>query len=249
MERIRKVLIPYILWTLLYSVLSHVKSFSDIPAAFIYNLVTAKAAAMMYYVPVYNQLTLLIPFVDKLARSRVWLVGLIISPLIFGFTADKYLSTIMSVSCLGWFIYFYLGYLLGNSLFLIRISNKALFLFWAFSICLQIAEGYWYYTMGNINCGTQLKLTAVLSGMLFVILAFRYITSEQVFRSKIIECVGNISFGIYFSHIAIMRMIKLLPVMDLMRFPINAIIVVIVSSACVIAGNKLFGRYGKYLAL
>ena len=73
-------------------------------------------------------------------------------------------------------------------------------------------EGYWYYSMGIINCGTQLKLTAVLSGTLFCILAFKYIEIDFPGRPFFLLLIlGNHSFGIYFSHLFIKKLLSLVP--------------------------------------
>lgn len=70
-------------------------------------------------------------------------------PLIMKVNFNYYIEIIMSVSCVGWFIFYYLGYLLGNGLLEIRFSTAKIAVMWAFSIALQIAEGYWYMSMGG----------------------------------------------------------------------------------------------------
>ena len=209
---------------------------------------------------VYCEFTLLIPVIDKLAKSKFKYLVFAISPLemivmrllpqVAGYEINTYISLIMSVSCLGWFSYFYLGYLLGNGLLKINFANKKLYILLVISMMLQIAEGYWYYLMGNQNCGTQLKLSSVLTGCIFMIIAYNIIESEKYREVKPLYSLGECSFGIYFSHIAIMSVLNHIPhYSELIIFPLNAIIAVLISFIFVLVGKRLLGKNSKYLAL
>ena len=133
-KRIMKVAIPYVIWTIFYTVLHSIKSPASIPANFVVNLISARAAGVMYYVFVYCEFTLLIPLIDRFAKSRYKYLGFIISPveiivmrllpLLMGFEMNRYLTIIIDVSCLGWFTYFYLGYMIGNYIIEVKWSVK-----------------------------------------------------------------------------------------------------------------------------
>lgn len=137
-KRIVKVMIPYILWTLIYVALYNLRTPKTILRTVLVALVKGDAAAMMYYVFVYCEFTLLIPMIDKLARSKCKYVGFIITPveiilmrlgpMLMGYQIGGTLKAVMHVSCLGWFTYFYLGYLLGNNLLELRLKNQDLIL-------------------------------------------------------------------------------------------------------------------------
>lgn len=259
-KRIVKVVIPYIIWTFIYVVISNIKNPSAIPMAYIKTLLTANSAAIMYYIFVYCEFTLLIPLIDKLARSKYKYLGFFIIPLeiifirliplVCGITINKHLAIISSVSCLGWFTYYYLGYLIGNGLVQIKVQTKNLFILWCGAIALQIAEGYWYLSMGETNCGTQIKLSSILAGSLFALLAYKFIMNKKHFEQKILFKLGEISFGIYFSHLAVMMVLNKVPYYEAFAiYPINAVLVIICTSACVYVGRKVLGKYAKYLAL
>ena len=172
---------------------------------------------MMYYVFVYCELTLLIPIIDRIARSkfRYWafaispveIILMRLIPLVLRIELNNYVKMIMSISCLSWFSYYYLGYLLGNSIVKLKCSTQRLVFWWIVAIVLQIAEGYFYYLMGESNCGTQLKLSAILTGNLFCMIAFKFISQNRIVRVNVLYLLGNASFGIYFSHIAIMMVL------------------------------------------
>lgn len=259
-KRILKVAIPYIIWTLIYVVIGNIKTLSSIPVSYLNDLLTGRSAAIMYYIFVYCEFTLLTPLIDKLARSKYKYFGFAIAPieiicmrlipLIVGYEINKYVSIVMGISCLGWFAYYYLGYLLGNNMIELNLSIFKISFLFVSAIVLQILEGYWYLLMGETNCGTQLKLTSILAGVLFAILSFRFVNSGKNPNIKILYLLGNNSFGIYFSHLAVMSILIHIPYYTkFVIYPFNAIIAIIVSLACVFIGKKLLGKYSKYLAL
>ena len=259
-KRLVKVLIPYVLWTLIYSAMYNVSNPVCIPIAFLKNLLTGRAAAVMYYIFVYCEFTLLIPFIDRLAKSRFKYLGFIITPveivvmrsipLVAGLEMNKYISVIMSISCLGWFTYFYLGYLMGNKLLFINTDSKKIPLLWIISILFQFVEGGYYYTLGFENCGTQYKLTALISGVLFALMAYNYILHGTNKSVKLLELLGDNSFGIYFSHIAVMAVIRKIPwYTKLVAYPATAVVTIVITTILVLFGKRFFGKYSKYLAL
>lgn len=259
-KRIVKVLIPYIFWTLIYSIMHNIGNLANIPIAFIKNVITANACAPMYYIFVYCTFTLIIPIIDKLAKSKYKYWGFIITPieivlmrlipLVTGVELHPYIQIIMNISCLGWFTYFYLGYLIGNKLISVNISNKKLYVILCISLITQFFEGLFYHLQGYSNAGTQLKLTSVLTGAFFCLLMYNYIVSNHYRNIKVLKFLGDNSFGIYFSHIAVMQILSFIPLYSsIVPYPINAIVVIILNVACIYIGKKILGKYSKYLAL
>lgn len=82
-KRIIKILIPYVIWTLIYTLMANLSSLSSFPVDFFKKLFFGNSSDVMYYVGV-----------------------------------------IRGISCIGWFTYYYLGYLLGNNLLVISKSYK-----------------------------------------------------------------------------------------------------------------------------
>ena len=259
-KRIIKVLIPYILWTLIYSVIYGINDLANVPIAFVKNIIAAKACAPMYYIFVYCTFTLIIPLIDKIAKSRYKYWGFAITPIevvfmrllpmITGIELHPYIQIVMNISCLGWFTFFYLGYLIGNNLISINISNKKLYAILSISVVTQFLEGLLYYVQGNSNAGTQLKLTSILTGVFFCILMYNYIVSDCYRDIKILKMIGDNSFAIYFSHIAVMKVLSFIPLYStIVPYPINAMIVLLLNIICIYIGKKILGKYSKYLAL
>lgn len=260
-KRIIKVAVPYVLWTLIYTVLYNISNNPmDIPITFFKNIITGTAAPMLYYIFVYCEFTLVIPLIDRLAKSKFKYLGFLIAPLeiilmrsmplILGYKINSYISMILGISCLGWFTYFYLGYLIGNKYIFVNIKSKKITIFWLVSILFQIAEGYFYYTLGYQNCGNQLKLTAIFSGTLFSLMAYNYIISYRKENMKILKLLGDNSFGIYFSHFVIMAIINKIPFYtQYISYPMTAIIALIITTICVLIGKRFLGKFSRYLAL
>lgn len=258
-KRIAKILVPYAIWTFLYILIVLYKSPEKIFRNYLYCLISGKASTIMYYVFVYCELTLLIPLIDRLARSRFKYLGFIISPLeiicmrmipmLFEIPMNRYISNVTELSCLCWFTYFYLGYLLGNKCIPVNRRPQTMVGLWEISLFIQMAEGYWYYSRGIANCGTQVKLTALLSGSLFCIMSYMYIEDDSRRNSAFLTNLGNSSFGIYFSHLFILQLLWLIPgYSEYVIFPLNAIILVAVSWPVVLAGHKILGKKAKYVA-
>lgn len=89
--------------------------------------------------------------------------------------------------------------------------------------------------------------------MVFVLLAYKFITQQEFNNNvlnRVLKFLGDISFGIYFSHLAVMMVLKQLPFYSHnVKFPVNAIAALVVSSVCIHIARKILGKYSRYLAL
>ena len=81
LKRLAKILIPYAIWTFVYTLMQTYRHPDGIIANYFRHLLLGDAVAIMYYVFVYCEFTLLIPLIDKLAKSRYKYLGFIVSPL------------------------------------------------------------------------------------------------------------------------------------------------------------------------
>lgn len=258
-KRILKVIVPYILWTLIYIVIKDFSTPAEIPVEFIKHLITGRAASTTYFIPLYCEFTILIPLINKLARSKFRYLGFLITPIevlvmrtlpiILGYELNSYFEIIVKISCLGWFTYFYLGYLMGNNLITVKTSTKKLTVLLIASIPLQMLEGYWRLSIGDANSGTQMKLTAILTGSIFVILAYRFVNSEKEYNFRILQFIGNHSFGIFFSHPAVKYFFNLIPFfLNYANFPLNTVIILAADILLIIVFKKILGKCSRYLA-
>ncbi len=204
---------------------------------------------MMYYIFVYIQFVLLTPFLGKLAKAKYRYLGLLVSPifiLIFkycGFESNAYVSYLSSTTCLVWFTYYYLGFLLGNQCIKPIFSLKKLVFLYAISIVLQIIEGYYWLQLGIQNCGTQIKLTSFLTSTLFLLIVYTILRTPTInIQNKLLLSIGNYSFGIYLCHIMLIRGFKQFYCYNVLPFPLISIIIILISLLCCYIGNKICGR-------
>ena len=258
-KRIIRVIIPYIIWTFLYTTVSFIGSGFEFKK-YIINLLSTKATGTLYYIFVYIQFVILTPFLGKLAKSKYNWIGFIIAPisvlikyywLFSGVEPNKYISALWSVCCLGWFTYYYLGLLLGNKIIMKKFNIKKLLLLYMFSIIIQIFEGYAWFNMGELNCGTQIKLSSFLTSSIFIFISYWYLNNKQITNnSKILVKIGDYSFGIYISHIMIISILGKFSIYSQIPFCFNSIIVLFITMICVLIGNKICGeKISKWLGL
>ena len=255
-KRIFRVLIPYIVWSIIYT-LPSTNAFS-----YIYNLATTKSSATLYYIFVYIQLTLLAPLLIRLTKSSIWWIGIFITPIAFMIDCrylewwanydglHKYFKLLREVSCFTWISFYYLGILLQNRPLTISFNPIVLLLALTGSFIIQTAEGYAMHLQGIINCGTQAKISTWLSNIFFMLIAYTFICKGTfVPKSRIIELLGKYSFGIYLIHIPIIRAIKY---QTFITFPagISSIVVLFLSLILVILISTLCGKkMTRYLGL
>ena len=141
---------------------------------------------------------------------------------------------------------------MGNRLFSPKPKTGTLVFLWGCSIAVQMVEGYAYAGLGDANPGTQMKLSALLSGTLFCMLAFRFIFSDGPCRSWMVplELLGDQSFGIYFCHILVMGLLPRIPeYATCVDFWVGKLFATLaVSFLVVVVLVKITGKYGKYIA-
>ena len=121
-KRLKKVLIPYVIWTLVYVVATSIKTPQMIMERLLPSLAFASAAAMFYYIFVYLELNLCVEFFDRIGKSKyklwVFLIPVIeiilfrSLPMLGVYTLEPIWGRVLSISCLPWIAYFYFGYLL-----------------------------------------------------------------------------------------------------------------------------------------
>lgn len=260
-KRISRVLIPYIIWVTLYSI-----AYNDYKRIFInYFTASQTVSVHFYYVLVYIQFVLISPFLKKIIYSKFRFLGWLISPLstigflyiplFMGVELNSVFSYIWVNGLLGWFIFYYLGIMLGNHVIEINIKRQYVVILYLISVFVQMLETYVLWEMGFANCGTQIKFSAFITSILAIILEYMYIESGNKLSDKkynsILKMIGDCSFGIYLSHFLIISALKhFVSVYCQIPFLINSLLIIIISFLCVCIGRKICGKkLGRYFGL
>ena len=250
-KRIVRVIIPYVIWTVVYT-LPHILSGGSI-LLLVKNLITAKSAAIMYYILVYIQFVLLTPLLGKLAKSKYRYLGWFVAPiatlffkyygLLTGYEYNEYVSLFWSNACLGWFTYYYLGLLLGNKIIKPNYSLKLLVWLYFVSILLQMLEGYGWFLLGNGNYGTQLKFTSFITSTIFLLIVYNILNKPNIdINSRFLRSLGDYSFGIYLCHIMIIMILGHMHYNAIFPYPLTSVIVILISWVFCYIGNRVLGN-------
>ncbi len=254
-RRIMRVLVPYFIWTLIYSI-PDIQSAG--PSALVKNLLFANATATLYYIFVYIQFILLTPLLAKLAKSRYKDWGWLIAPFsvilfkyipVFGdIQPGKLVELSWNVACLGWFTFYYLGLILGNKFISPKFNLRNLVTLYCASLLLQMGEGHLWFMVDPAGCGSQLKLTSLLSSSLFMLIIYSMIVSRHHEpKCRLLSTVGDYSFGIYLSHILFLKALAPLEPCSAIPYPITSLIILTISFifcyGCTAVTGKKVGRW------
>ncbi len=258
-KRILRVLVPYLIWSLIYTLVNERNQGLSVLCN---NLLLGDAAIHLYYIIVYIQFVLLTPFMGKLAKSKYYWLGWLIAPVSCLFFRYSWLlpgyhpgvmvsqaTLLWENSFVAWFTFYYMGLVFGNRILEKRYSLKTLVLLYVLSLFLQMAESYGWQQSGIMNFATQLKLTSLLSSSLFLLIVYTVLQNKAyTIKSGFLVMLGDYSFGIYLSHILVMKMLEQVPYYSAVPYPITLAIVVLLSFLGCYLGFKLCGsKLGRYL--
>lgn len=253
-----KVLIPYVIWSIAYILLNHRKN------TMVLDLLTGSSSVQMYYVIVYIELVLITPFVIWLLSSKLSWIGYVIMPVSILFI--RYILPFMGLNLdfypfpgtnfLVWIGYYYMGLALRNGKISIHIPMSFSIALCAFSFVISVAEGYAWYCFGNNDmASTQIRLSSVLLNVCLLLFAYQYIINDSFHNpeskfGEFIVLIGDYSFGIYLSHIAVRTILEKLPFYSYLLFPIRSICVLLITLGCVVAAKKVLRKkISPYLGL
>lgn len=242
-------LVPYIIWTFFYTVLSP----KNIGTRFLYNIATAGGGANLYYIFVYVQLAFLTPLFKIASRSRyrflIFAIGPLsllffrYIPLLHGHELSRLTGIWWSTSCLAWIPYYYFGLLCGNGIVRAKCKTPRLTVFYLTAISFEMLEGYLLQHYGIPNCGSQLKLSTYMTNTAVMFASYRFLTSNHdVSGHKVLILTGSFSFGIYFVHVLLIKIFRHFPFYSMIPFPVNSILLLSASLAAIVISDKILGK-------
>lgn len=255
-KRLLRVFIPYCIWSVLYTMVSG--KWDD----FIFNFITGQCCFPYYFIIVYIQLTILTPWISRLIQSKYWKLGFLITPIsivieyIYAINNNPISFPFNGLFFCVWFIFFYLGMCIRNGNVRISSDCKNFYYLFVIGYVIQLIESIIWYTYGNYNMATtQLKFSAMLCSVIVSIIAYLWIIKEKnISYNKIINVfivIGNYSFGIYLTHIALMGVLgkTVYKWIDII-FPFNIVLIILIEVIGISLMVKFCGKkVCKYLGL
>lgn len=218
-RRIHKILIPYLVWSALY-ILSDLDGLTQhgtahIPIVIAVDLISGHASAQLYYCVVYLCLVILTPVIYRILDSHFWWIAYAVTPMTF---LLKYACTPLEIPAIwapffgSWMIFYVVG-LDWRTRFSSHIQRHTVIVWSAAALILtliQLAEGFLWQSVGNYDVATsQLKFSSMLSSLAVIVLLMRiHQEKDSVITGRnIITRLGDLSFGIYLSHLFVVRIL------------------------------------------
>lgn len=223
--RLKKLLIPYIVWSVFYSVINGELN----PINIMYLLVTGKAEAQLYYIIVLIELMLLTPLlINALDNWKLSVLILSITPIyLLLCTGYRYITgaelTWMGRDFCAWIIFYYTGMLVRRHGWKQR-NTGVLWSMYLITLVFSITEGVIVnYKLGMFSMAIgQINVTTMLNSLAVIALTMNYwigrknlhISNANMLNglNERLMCffcyIGDISFGIYFCHIFVLKCVS-----------------------------------------
>lgn len=208
-RRIRRTLPPYVVWSLAYALLLQDSSVLGALKA----LLTAGAAAQMYFIAVYLQLTLLTPLLYRLLKWRP-LIAYAITPLSLAVYEALTVAGV-ALPILGrlfpvWLIFYVVG--LDWERWRSRLQGKlgVASIALGMSLATQLILGFAWLRLGDYNMATtQLKLSSMATSLCAIAVVMLLPAAMKVRLSEsFFSDVGDASFGIYLCHMFVLAVAR-----------------------------------------
>lgn len=254
-KRFLRVFIPYCIWSVLYTIAGN--KWDD----FVFNFITGQCCGIYYFIIVYIQLTILVPWISRLIQSKYWKIGFLITPIsivieyIYTLNDNTIEFPFNALFFVIWFIFFYLGMCIRNEKIVIKISIKKCIFVFIIVYVIQLIETFLWHSGNYAMATSQIKLSVVLYSITISIMAYLWITKgikiSENRISKIFIMIGNYSFGIYLTHIALMAVLNktVYKFIDII-FPFNIVLIILIEVIGISFMIKFCGKkVCKYLGL
>lgn len=207
--RLKKVLIPYVVWSVIYSLAKGSNTSETV-----FALITGSASAQLYYLLVYAQLTVITPL---LIRHRSSITLYLITPVfllvkmatnLFDITWDYW-----SVLFPSWIIFYQLGLDWNNvAKRFDDIPFAAIAAVFLSTVFIQIMCGEAWANLDSSMAVTQLKLSSMFTSLMAILFIMKLPQKQirQLSSSKLLTKIGDCSFGIYLCHTGVLVIVNTL---------------------------------------
>ena len=252
-KRIQRLLIPYLLWSLIYLALKGNFDVLSISKA----LLLATGAVHLYFLFVLLQITVLLHVLKKSQWSKTILLLLtpfhILALYVFRLNGVEVLHGINYHLFTAWIIFYILGIMLRNGQLKIKLNAPVLMALSILCLLLSVSEtfGLYAYTGKLVWSATQLKFSSMFYAF-FIILLIVKLNDAVKIRDSFITRIGDYSMGIYLLHMMVMIALeKLVNILGLqcpnsyLLIPYNllyGLVVLVISYYCVKVATRILGK-------
>lgn len=211
-SRGKRLLIPFLVWSIFYSIISIVKQGFQIDIIkIIFNIIVGKASTPMYYIVVLIQLVLITPWLIKcVSRKYLNIMAFLITPVCliilysFSYFTKQQLPHYETVFPT-WFIFYYLGLYIKVKGPVIRKKQSSItgaLLIVLGALVFSIMECYLMLYLGFPVgfASSQIKVSSFLYSISLINLIFVVKGQHVKIREGIVTKLGNYSYGIFYIH-------------------------------------------------
>lgn len=207
-NKVTRLLIPLLIWNVIYFLLSQGHEFK--------RLVTFSSAGHLYFIVVLIQLILITPLILKLYNKTFFRCIVYISTplylIIYRILWIKYNIDIPlhQYYFFAWIIYYMEGIRYRNY----RITTYKLTKLMKIGMCVLFLLVYIYNTVIYVNVGfdyslSQMNVLNMLNALLIFRFIYYFIMKDKKVTNKLLIDIGNKSFGIYFIHMLMLRIVDM----------------------------------------
>lgn len=244
-KQIPRVLIPYVIWSFLYLSISYIRGISLF--VLIYKFFTFQTAGPFYFVILIIEYYILLPVLQKFATIK----GLIYSSIIslcscsFIFYLRYYMKISLPLYIYGsapsWLFFYILGMFIRKNG--VKLKNVTIIIFVLVGFGLSLIETFVvYYKFHSIGDSvTAIKISSFVYSSFVILLAFKnYNRKFNKIPTSILTYLGQISYGIFLSHMFFMSTFNFLIKIFIPKLNNNAIIKQLLLLLCVLLSCSIF---------
>lgn len=247
-KRLMRVVPAYLIWSFIYILISGgAWSVAQVLKA----ILLGRAAVHLYFAVLYIQLSLLTPLLFRGIGSHPGIL-LAITPatlLLKSLFESLGIPTGLFGPFFGSWVLFYLLGMLSRANRL-PLGWRGLGMLYLLGIILQFATGRYWLGLGRADIAvSQLRVASMVSSSAFVLLVIRMrgLFGRAPRREGLLVAIGDASFGIYLSHLALLQGLDLLlsnyPALPLfILIPFKFVLALAFSLLFVLLSRKVFPR-------
>lgn len=256
-KRFKRIVIPYIIWSFLYTCfnnIEYIKEFNVIKI--IYSTICGTSGGQLYYIIALVQLIILTPIFTYIYNKNNKILNLCIlsiTPLytfingIFNYYLEKNIP-LYATLFFAWISFYYLGILFRNTN-LNKFKKRWIIVLTLVILILNIGINLFEYINLNLSysyCTSQIKLSNTIYIMVVIFTIFTiYNKHNNNLKSNFLTKIGDNSFGIYFIHLFFISIFnKVLINIDCINI-VKSVIITILSIIGSIAFIKIFNILTK----